>query len=154
MTEKNFSFFTHHSGSGIWYVIHTLALHAKNDRAKKSYILTINTLAEHFGCEKCKTHFKKFIEERPLRNYWNVNYLHYENIGFFKWTWELHNDINKILDKKLITLEDALLYYVNGICKHCEDKDVEKDAEKTKKYVNKILVPVDNNDNTFNLVSR
>jgi hypothetical protein len=147
MTDNNF--FIQNNGSGIWYVIHTLALHAKNDRAKKSYASTINTLAEYFGCEKCKIHFKKFIESHPFKYYWNINHGTYENIGFFKWSWEMHNDINKFLGKKQISLDDALLYYVSGICKNCNDNE-------PKKYVNKILIPVDTNDTNIilNLVTR
>lgn len=144
---SNQNLFIKNNGAGIWYVIHTLALHAKNDHAKKSYALTMNTLAEHFACDKCKTHFKKFIAAHPLKNYWDINYGKYVNIGFFKWSWEMHNEINDILEKNIISFDDALLFYVNGICKHCDDEP--------KKYKNKILIPVEDNDDMIsNLVTR
>lgn len=147
MTDKNS--FIQTNGQGVWYVLHLLALHAKNDHAKRSYTLTINTLAEHFACDKCRVHFKKFITNHPLKNYWDINYGKYINIGFFKWTWELHNEINLILDKKLVTLDDALIFYVHNICTHCAE-------DEPRKFVNKILIPIEeNNDNIIStLVSR
>jgi len=134
-------------GSGIWFVIHTLALHANTDVLKEAYIITINTLCDHFGCETCKEHFKNFINKYPLRSYWKLFYKG-EDLGFFKWSWELHNIVNKVLKKQQISFDDALSKYKNYICKNCDKK------------VNPILVEVtkneiknETNDKTFNLIS-
>lgn len=126
------TFFQQFNGSGIWYVIHILALNAKDNKSKRTFIRTINTLADNFGCNKCKIHMKKFIENNNLNNYWNIN-LPYPNIGFFKWTWELHNNINNNIGKPVMELEDAFQLYTTGICKNCDDK----------KFVNNFLVPVE-----------
>lgn len=123
-------------GSGIWFVIHTLALHATTDILKESYILTINTLCDHFGCDTCKQHFRKFINDYPLKSYWHFNYKG-EDLGFFKWSWDLHNVVNKALKKPQISLDDAIAKYKNYICKNCDKK-------------NPILVDVTTNSNTSN----
>jgi hypothetical protein len=123
------TFFTQFSGSGIWYVIHTMALHAKDNQSKRTFARMMNTFAEHFGCPKCKQHIKKFMETHPFTKYLTIE------LGFFKWSWELHNDINNDLKKPLMKLEDALELYTTGVCKNCN-------KEEDKKYINKILVPL------------
>lgn len=125
-------------GRGIWYVIHTLALHANTNPLKESYILTINTLADHFGCETCKPHFKKFIVDNPFKKYWHIKYNN-EDLGFFKWSWELHNFVNKRLNKPILNFEDVLFNYKNMVCHDCHD--------------NPILVQIKNETPTLNLVS-
>ena len=97
-------------GKGIWYVVHTLALHATTEKTKESFQITIHTLCEHFGCETCKVHFKKFIDDNPLKNQ-----------NYFKWTWELHNSVNRKLNKPILSLEDALAIYKNYVCKDCDE---------------------------------
>lgn len=119
-------------GPGIWHVIHMLSLNATTDITKESFILTINTLCNNFGCDSCKPHFRQFIDDHPFKNYWHIEYKKEGDYGFFKWSWELHNSVNKRLLKKHVSFEDALFKYKNYICKDC-DKD---------KKLNPILVKI------------
>src|SRR5258708_38890560 len=91
-------------GPGIWYTIHILAFNAKTDKEKEAFIITINTLCNNFICESCKPHFKKFIESNDLKKYWHKKVDNNDNIGFFMWTVELHNSVNKSLNKPIISL--------------------------------------------------
>ncbi len=93
----------HKDGKGIWYVIHTLALTNQKDH----FEWMIKTLCNHFSCESCKIHLKKYIDENPIHD-------------CFKWSWELHNDVNKRLNKSTISYIDALNLYKNNICKDCD----------------------------------
>ena len=118
-------------GKGIWFVIHTLALNTKDK--KQCFEWMINTLADNFGCEICKPHIKKFILDHPLKNY---------NEDYFKWTWELHNDVNRRLNKPTLPLEEALNIYKNMVCKNCDKQ---------------ILIPITSNtsfNTSFNIISR
>lgn len=109
-------------GPGLWHVIHMLSLNATTDITKESFILTINTLCNNFGCDSCKPHFRQFIDDHPFKNYWHIQYKKEGDYGFFKWSWELHNSVNKRLKKQHVSFEDALFKYKNYICKDC-DKD-------------------------------
>lgn len=120
------TFFTQFSGSGIWYVIHMMALNATNNQSKRTFARMMNTLAINFGCPKCKVHLVKFMETHPFTDYLSIP------AGFFKWSWELHNDINEKLGKPIMSMENALELYTTGICKNCDEK----------KFVNKMLVPL------------
>jgi hypothetical protein len=109
-------------GPGIWFSIHIEAVHATDDNSKNKFITNINNLCDNFKCQKCKPHFRKFIDTHPLTNYWNIKDNHGNDIGFFKWSWELHNQVNKFLNKPQPSLSDAYSYYSSssvGICFDC-----------------------------------
>jgi hypothetical protein len=138
-------------GKGIWFVIHTLALNATTDIQKESFILTMNVLCDNFGCDTCKSHFRKFIDNYPLKSYWDITYKA-EDIGFFKWSWELHNIVNKALKKHQISFDEALFKYKNYVCKNCDKSgpilvEVKNNNANNTHYNNTIIAE------TFNLVS-
>ena len=135
------------SGSGIWFVIHTLALNVKQD--KHAFEWSINTLCDNFGCDTCKPHFRKFIDEHPLKNF---NYKN-EEVGYFKWTWELHNDINKRLNKPTLSFDDALSMYKSTVCKNCNSSNITPNTDNSSNTPNnKILIPIETL--TLKLISR
>ena len=108
-------------GPGIWYMIHLEAINATNDQLKTHFIKNINHLCLHFPCEKCKLSFKQFINDHSLIKYWDIKHNVYGDIGFFAWSWELHNMVNKKLNKPYLTFDDALAIYKNYICTDCND---------------------------------
>lgn len=110
-------------GPGLWHMIHLLALNAVTDVSKKSFILTINTLCDNFICESCKPHFRKFIDDHSFNHYWNIQYKKEGDYGFFKWSWELHNAVNKRIGLQTFAFEDALFKYKNYVCHDCNKID-------------------------------
>lgn len=112
-------------GPGIWFKIHIDGVKAITDELKNAFIHNINALCDNFKCKNCQDHFRKFIDNIPLINYWNIKDDKGSDIGFFKWTWELHNQVNKFLGKYEPTLEEAHKYYSSadtGVCFDCGDK--------------------------------
>jgi hypothetical protein len=109
-------------GPGIWFKIHIDAKSAVTDLLKQAFIVNINALCDNFKCKKCQPHFRKFIDTHPLKDYWNIKNSNGADIGFFKWSWELHNQVNKFLDKYQPTLEEAYAFYSDseaGACFNC-----------------------------------
>lgn len=109
-------------GPGIWFNMHIDAVYATSDLLKKNFIIKVNNICDNFKCKKCQPHFRKFIDTHPLKNYWNIRDKKGNDIGFFKWTWELHNQVNKFLNKYQTTLEESYAYYSNadsGVCFDC-----------------------------------
>ena len=106
-------------GPGLWYKIHMDAIKAITLPLKESFVVNINALCDGFPCKNCQPHFRKFINDNPLKKYFEVK------DGIFKWTWELHNDVNKRLGKICPTYEEAYNYYfsshING-CYTCGGK--------------------------------
>lgn len=109
-------------GPGMWFSIHTDAVAAVTDALKAAFIVNINAKCDNFKCKKCQPHFRKFIDTHDFSNYWNIRDNKGRDIGFFKWTWELHNDVNGRLGKYRPTLEEAYDFYTNpeaGACFNC-----------------------------------
>lgn len=101
-------------GPGVWYLMHTMALHAKTITQKRTFDGLILHLSQHFECNKCRIHLQEFIRMFPVRKY-------YKNL--FQWTWMLHNTVNIRLGKTELGYTDALYRYQNLVCHHCNDDD-------------------------------
>lgn len=109
-------------GPGLWFQIHTSAVLATTDALKDAYIIYINGLCDNFKCMKCKPHFRKFIDTHPLDTYRKIVDSLGRDIGFFQWSWELHNQVNRFLGKYEPTLEEAYAFFSNqdaGVCFDC-----------------------------------
>jgi hypothetical protein len=109
-------------GPGVWFKMHIDALVAITDDAKRSFAISINTLCDNFKCKKCQPHFREFINSHPFEGYWAIYDNNRRDIGFFRWTWEFHNNVNKRLNKYQPSFEEAYKYYSNsdvGICFNC-----------------------------------
>lgn len=109
-------------GPGIWFKIHMDGIAAVTQALKDSFVVNINTLCDGFKCKHCQPHFRKYINEHPIEQYFNVKN------GIFKWTWEFHNAVNERLGKHQPTLEEAYEYYTNntiGACTNCgQNRDI------------------------------
>lgn len=109
-------------GPGIWFKLHIDAVIATSDVLKEAFIVNVNALCDNFKCKKCQGHFRKFIDTHPLRNYWSIFDNSKRDIGFFQWTWKLHNQVNKFLNKYQPSLEEAYNFYAQpdtGACFNC-----------------------------------
>lgn len=112
-------------GPGIWYDMHTYAVKAIDDTTKNAFIIYLNNLCDNFRCIKCKVHFRKFIDNHDFADYWNIYDENGNDIGFFQYTWELHNKVNIFLGKYCPTLEEAYYYYTHNninVCINCGNK--------------------------------
>jgi hypothetical protein len=115
-------------GPGIWFKIHTDGIAAITQSLKESFIVNINALCDGFKCKHCQPHFRKYINEHPIENYFNIKNKKGIDIGIFQWTWEFHNAVNLRLGKHQPTLEESYEYFTNntiGACTECgQNKDI------------------------------
>src|ERR1700678_3958359 len=112
-------------GPGIWFDIHVTAISAITDKLKEAFVIYINTLCENFRCKKCQPHFRAFIDNNPLVNYWGIySTTDRKDIGFFKWSWLMHNEVNARLGKYQPTFEEVYHFFANsdmGACFNCPE---------------------------------
>ena len=109
-------------GPGIWFTLHTNAVKATTDPLKLAFDAYVSALCDSFKCKKCQQHFRKFIDTHPLVNYWDIRDISGRDIGFFQWTWELHNEVNKFLGKYQPSLQEAYDFFSDseaGACFNC-----------------------------------
>ena len=119
-------------GPGWWMKIHRDAMKATTEERKRVFEYNIEEDCNTFPCGKCKIHLRKFLDTHPLKKYWQVYDIKGRDIGFFKWTWELHNQVNRFLEKYQPTLEEAYDYYVDSGANTCFDCG-------TKAHINKAV---------------
>lgn len=100
-------------GPGIWYKIHIDGLKAVTLALKESFVININALCDNFRCKTCQPHFRKFINDNPLKKYFDIDH------GIFRWTWELHNEVNKRLGKYQPSFEEAHHFYSTAYINGC-----------------------------------
>ena len=109
-------------GPGMWADMHVEGVYAITDPLKEAFVINTNAKCDNFKCKKCQPHFRKFIDTHPFKQYWNIKDSKGRDIGFFKWTWECHNAVNKFLNKYQPTLEEAYDFWSNteaGACFNC-----------------------------------
>lgn len=116
-------------GPGMWADLHIEAVYATTDLLKEAFVVNTNAKCDNFKCKKCQSHFRKFIDTHPFKNYWNIKDDKNRDIGFFKWTWEMHNEVNKFLGKYQPSFNEAYDFWSNaeaGACFNCGNQAPEQ----------------------------
>lgn len=136
-------------GPGAWFMIHLQAYHATTNERKKAFELMIEDLVTNFKCLKCKKHFSKYIQRNPLSDYRTMTE-DGKDIGYFLWSWKLHNEVNSRLKKSVIPFDDAIRFFSgiqNNVCTNCGDevtienkKEKKKDKPKVPQVVNQLIL--------------
>ena len=98
-------------GRPTWYVIHTTALFCPggHDHFKVFHDM-LHCLQYVLPCPKCRAHLSQNLQYIDFSNcggHTNSNY----NVELFKCTWNLHNIVNKSIDKSIMSFKDALRIY-------------------------------------------
>lgn len=126
-------------GPGTWSIIHKFAIKIKNKKECYQYIEMITKIIENFSCGDCSKHGMEYIKKYPLENYINISSKYGKWIGMFEWSHKFHNKVNSILNKPLMSFEDAwILHNEHSSCYlHCNNID-------------NLNINNDNNDNINN----
>jgi|14_taG_2_1085336.scaffolds.fasta_scaffold94931_2 hypothetical protein len=85
--------------SHVWQVLHNMSF---GDFQKREVVIEfIEYLPKVMDCKLCKKHYIEYINSNNPR----------DSDDLFKWTVDLHNHVNKKLNKKLWTLDEATEKY-------------------------------------------
>lgn len=97
------------AGPCLWGTIHWLALVADKEKKKQLYINLLGVLLEGHPCkELCRPHMKRNLQLININNY----------ASCFEHSVDIHNLVNKQLQKPTITQEEARIFY-NLDCAAC-----------------------------------
>jgi hypothetical protein len=95
-------------GPFFWHTMHLVALgypNAPSYQEKKAAKEFYESFAFLIPCPICKTHYEEKLKEMPL----TVSLDSRKDL--FRWTVEIHNKVNAMLQKPTLTESDALDYY-------------------------------------------
>ncbi len=60
----------------------------------------LESLSAKIPCEECRSHYQNFLKDNPLPYYCSA-------WTYFQWTVKLHNYVNQILGKPIVSLDQA-----------------------------------------------
>lgn len=95
-------------GPKLWFMIHTIALNYPDNptyQDRRSHEEFYNSLKYVIPCEKCRIHYTQRLKRMPI-----INHLDNSNT-LFKYTIDLHNQVNKSLNKKIYSYEEVMEIY-------------------------------------------
>ena len=98
------------SYNDIWKIIHEFALdlpidYEKLNRMHKEKVKIFYTeKVSKIPCITCNTHYIEYVTNNNLDNIKN-------SLELIEWTFELHNDVNKKTNKKILSIDDILEIY-------------------------------------------
>ena len=85
-----------------WHFIHSIAYNYPDNPTqedKKNYSDFIHSMQKVLPCPFCAEHFKQNIIKMPIRLY--------NKSEFFNWTVDMHNEVNKLNGKAILSYEEA-----------------------------------------------
>ena len=95
-------------GPILWHTIHVTALsypsnptYAQKKAAKEFY----ESLSELIPCPVCREHYKVHIQKLPLSPHLD------RREDLFRWTVELHNEVNQMLGKPIVSETESINFY-------------------------------------------
>jgi hypothetical protein len=88
-----------------WIFFHTVTLNY-NENYKQEYINFFDSLKVIIPCSICRNHYNNNLNKDHLKIENNIN-----NDRIFKWTIDLHNEVNKMHHKKIWSYEESESYY-------------------------------------------
>lgn len=97
----------------LWVQIHKKAASSKTEFEKKDFANYMRNIYHQASCPICKGHLGRFMTEVPFTDFWNITepLLNGEDVGMSKWSWTLHNDVNRRIGKPLMPWRQYLSIY-------------------------------------------
>lgn len=95
-------------GPKLWFVIHTIALNYPDNPSYEDVRNTenfFNSLKTNIPCEKCRFHYTERLDKNPI-----INHLSNSD-SLFRYTIDLHNDVNISLGKRTYTYDEVIEIY-------------------------------------------
>jgi len=99
-------------GHHVWKSIHYIALGYPENASeldRDAYFSYYTHLHKVLPCDECATHLKQLVEQHPITNSELKN-----RRSLFDWTVKIHNEVNKKLNKKTMSSNEAILLYTNN----------------------------------------
>jgi hypothetical protein len=125
-------------GPIFWYNIHIVALAYPDNPSnedKQNYKEYYTSIQNILPCSYCRDHYKKNLLDNPL----NDNVLSSQQ-NLVKWTIDLHNVVNKQLNKKIVDYNEMLIMLQNNFIENFDNTSQPIPVEKSNNKSNYIIL--------------
>lgn len=115
-------------GPHYWFFLHTIAISypiKPNDVTKKIYYSLIQNLPLFIPVDEIGNSFSKLLDKYPVKPYLD------SRKSFIKWMHFIHNKVNVLLNKEVITLDEAMEKYYDNY-KPKQNKNIEEKKRREK----------------------
>jgi len=95
-------------GPSGWRFMHYVALgfpDEPTERDRMSYKRFYESLVDVLPCQGCANHYKENIANVPIDDHLK------DRDSLLRWTFDIHNEVNKLKGKPILSYEDALKLY-------------------------------------------
>ena len=95
-------------GPSGWRFMHYVALgypDEPTEHDRMSYKLFYESLVDVLPCQGCANHYKENIANVPIDDHLK------DRESLLRWTFDIHNEVNKLKGKPILSYEDALKLY-------------------------------------------
>lgn len=96
----------------LWHVLHSESFHiqySEDDDAdrilrRRGFVAFLHSLTAVMRCDKCRTHLKSYLSSHPIN----------ADTNLAKYVVDLHNEVNRRQQKRIVPFEVASQYYLEG----------------------------------------
>jgi hypothetical protein len=133
-----------------WEILEVLAFTANTQDKINYFKIFVYIISRQMPCDTCYLHFNEMLKDQ----YYNIdNYLNKygdNNITLLKWVWEIHNNVNRRLNKPEYKFDELLEKYNNSKCdKVCSINNIDNTTKDKTIILTKNNL-IDNNNNFDN----
>jgi hypothetical protein len=127
-------------GPSLWHTLHTISFNYPvnpTPKDKKNYFMFFKNLSNILPCRYCRENYKKNIQDVKL----DMSVMKNRHT-FSLWLFNLHEQINKMLDKKSNLTYDTVRDRYEMFRARCLSKKDEKKIKQTRKKENGCVKPL------------
>jgi FAD-linked sulfhydryl oxidase len=107
-------------GPYFWGSLHLACLSTNvnlSEQEKEAVRAFVDSLTKLLPCPMCRTHFAEVLEKYPLETGL------YSGPDLFKWSVNVHNEVNISIGKPVYTIEEAFNYWMNAMSMEKQQND-------------------------------
>ena len=97
-------------GPHAWIFLHTITLNYPNNPSELDKLEIMNffhNLPTILPCQTCALHFKENLKKYPISKHFH------SKKDLVQWLIDMHNEVNKLNNKKIYSYEEVNNYYLN-----------------------------------------
>ena len=105
-------------GKCTWVLMHSIAVNYPINptvKEKENVYKFFSTLGDILPCKYCREHYKKNLKEMPI--------MAETKMDLIWWTIDLHNKVNILTNKKVISRKEALIKIMSMYKKHKDNPE-------------------------------